>query len=95
VNQGPNVRRLIVYRMSTIMVPKGGGIVDALQNMCKPNGIGDAAREATEWVKAALMAVKSAPGGSGMDDEYIAGEILSRIPDRRLQCTPTVGTSCD
>ena len=76
VEQGPNVRKLIVRKMTMLMVPDGSGIGDVVQ---KFNDIGRYAREATEWVEAAISAVKAAPGNRhGDDDEAIAGEILRR-----------------
>lgn len=81
--QGPNVKKLIVRRMSMLMVPDKGGLADALKALSSPKNIGNIAREATDWVMAALAAVKVAPGNSyGDDDEAIAGEVLRRIEER-------------
>ncbi len=83
--QGPNVRKLIVTKMSLIMVPPGSGtIYTALEAMVKPGNIGDVARQATEWVEAAIAAVKMAHGNPyGDDDEAIAGEILRQVEKRK------------
>jgi hypothetical protein len=81
--QGPNVKRLIVHRMSQLMVPPGAGIGDALAAMVKPGNISAVAREATAWVEAALAAVRSAPGNPYADDEEIAGAILAGIERKR------------
>lgn len=82
--QGPNVKKLIVHKMSLDMVPSGGGLPDALAAFGK---IGDHARVATDWVSQAIAAVKAAPGNPyGDDDEAIAGEILRRIEARKATC---------
>lgn len=45
-------------------------------------------RIATAWVRAAIKAVRDAPGGDAMgDDEAIAGAILRRIDEK---CRPAV-----
>lgn len=95
--QGPNVRRLIASKMSLIMIPPGtgSGLATAVRTMLKPGGIGDAAKEATEWVRQAIAAVKAAPDNPyGDDDEAIAGEILRRMWEKQGPATcPTCGGS--
>jgi hypothetical protein len=87
--QGPNVKKLIVRKMALLIVPRGsntglGDVVDVL----KGGRLGDVAREATDWVEAALRAVKSASGNPyGDDDEAIAGEILRGIDKKRTTLT--------
>jgi hypothetical protein len=78
--QGPNVKKLIVRRMSQLIVPKDGGLMDALKSLSSAENISKTAREATAWVEAAVAAVKAAPDNPyGDDDELIVGEILRRI----------------
>lgn len=95
--QGPNVRRLIAHKMSLIMVPPGAkdGFAAAVGSMLRPGGIGDAAKEATEWVRQAIAAVKAAPDNPhGDDDEAIAGEILRQVWKKQGPATcPTCGGS--
>ncbi len=80
---GPNVKRLIVRKMSTDAIPGGGGLADGLRFLTDPARIRDSAREATAWVFAAIDAVKAAPDNPfGDDDEAIAGEILRQIDNR-------------
>lgn len=79
---GPNVKRLIIHKMSLDAVPPGGGINDALRFLTEPGRLGKAAREATAWAEAALAAVRSAPGNPHPDDEAVAAAILAEI-DRR------------
>ena len=81
--QGPNVKRLIIRTMSTLMIPSGGGVVDGLRALSSSESVGKYAKEATKWVEDALMAVKTAPDNSyGNDDEAIAAEILRQIEER-------------
>jgi hypothetical protein len=81
--QGPNVKKLIIRRMSMLMVPDGGGLADALKSLSSAENIGGIAREATDWVMAALAAVKMSPGNvHDDDDEAIAGEILRQIEEK-------------
>jgi hypothetical protein len=77
--QGPNVKRLIVYRMSQLMVPPGGDIADAIEAIRKPGNIGAVAREATAWVERAIALVKTAPDNPYPDDESIAGALFAEI----------------
>lgn len=84
MTQGPNVKRLIVEKMSTDMVAAGENFSGILGILQKPGSIGDAARKATEWVEVAISAVKSAPNNPyGDDDEAIAAVILKGIEDRK------------
>lgn len=83
---GPNVRKLICHRMSSIIVPPNGGPKDVFEAITTPNRLTQVARESTEWVEQAFAAVKSAPNNPfGNDDEAIAGEILRRIEERKLK----------
>jgi hypothetical protein len=81
--QGPNVRKLIIHKMSLIMVPDGGGIYSAIEAMATPGRIGEVAREATQWAEAVLALVRTAPDNPYGDDEAIAGEILRRIEEKK------------
>ncbi len=77
--QGPNVKKLIVHKMSLLMVPPGGNLGTAIDALRKPGNVVAVAREATAWVEAAIAAVKAAPGSTWTDDEAIAGEILRQV----------------
>lgn len=82
--QGPNVRRLITYKMSGLAVPAGGGLTDALALFTEPGRLGRVAREATAWVEEAIAVVKTAPDNPfGDDDEAIAGELLARLEAKK------------
>jgi hypothetical protein len=81
--QGPNVKRLIVHKMSRDAVPPGGGVGNAIGFLSDPKKIAAGARAATEWVEAAIAAVRAAPGCTFTTDEEIAGEILRKIAERK------------
>jgi hypothetical protein len=81
--QGPNVKKLIVHKLSLDAVPAGGGLTSAIEFLSDPKRITDGARAATSWVETAIAAVKAAPGNTfGDNDEAIAGEILRQIDER-------------
>ena len=83
---GPNIRKLICHRMSSIIVPPNGGFKDVFSAIKTPGRLTQVARESTEWVESAVACVKSAPNNPfGDDDEAIAGEILRRVEERRLK----------
>jgi hypothetical protein len=80
---GPNVKQLVAYKMSILAVPKDGGMADATRLFTVRGRLAQVAREAEEWVSAAIAVVKTAPDNPyGDDSEAIAGEILRRIAAR-------------
>lgn len=80
---GPNVKRLIVRRMSQLMVPAGAALAAGIRELTTPGNIAKRCREATAWVEEAIDVVKTAPDNPyGNDDEAIAGEILKQIEKR-------------
>jgi hypothetical protein len=88
---GPNVRKLIVHKMSFLLVPplrgddEGRAIAVAVAGLFRPGNLMRVCREATAWVRAALTAVKAAPDNPyGDDDELIAGVILSGIDKKKV-----------
>jgi hypothetical protein len=88
MNQGPNVKKLIIRKMSTDAVPKGGGIAAALGFLADPSRIVAGARAATQWVETAIRAVREAAEPNPWktaDDEAIAGEILRGIESQLLK----------
>jgi hypothetical protein len=81
---GPNVNRLIVRKVSLLAVPSDGGLKDAVDLFAIPGRLVSLSRQATEWVDAAIAAVKAAPDNPyGDDDEAIAAEILRRIEAKK------------
>lgn len=80
---GPNVKKLIIRRMAQQAIPPAGGFADGLAFLANKERLLAGAREATEYVFAALDAVKAAPGSTYTDDEVIAAEILQAIEAKR------------
>jgi len=83
MTQGPNVKRLIAAKMAAIAIPPGGGFADGLKFLQSADRIKAAAREATDFVTAAIAAVKSSPDNPYRTDEEIAGAILAKIEERK------------
>jgi hypothetical protein len=84
--QGPNVRRLVASKMSTDAVPSGCGIAAAVAFLTDPQKIKSGAAKATEWVNAAMRAIREAGEPNqwkGADDEAIAGMLLNRIEEKK------------
>jgi len=89
MSQGPEVKKLICHRMSQLMIPSGGGLLDGIRALSSPESIGNYAREATTWVEKAIATVKAAPDNSwGNDDEAIASEINRQIDQRKREAAP-------
>lgn len=63
-------------------IPSGGGLADGMGFLSSPERVGDAARQATEWVNDAIAVVKTAPDNPYGSDEEIAGAILVRFETR-------------
>ncbi len=83
---GPNVKKLMIHKMSLDAVPPGcgDGFASAIDYLLSPEKHRASARAALEWVRLALVAVKSAPDNPyGEDDEVIAGELLKQIEERQ------------
>jgi hypothetical protein len=83
--QGPNVKKLIACRMSTIAIPKGGGFIDGLSFLNDPEKIKAVAKEATEWAEMAIRLVRTAgepnPWRNSTDEE-IAGMLVAKAGER-------------
>lgn len=75
---GPNVKKLVIRKMSRDMIPDGGGFVEGLNAL--QGDLAGASREATKWVAHAIDIVKrTSDNPFGDDDEAIAEEILRRM----------------
>lgn len=87
---GPNVKKLIIHKMSLIAIPVGSGDrslelgIQAITNM-KP-----VYQEARDWVEAAIALVRVAPDCPYTTDEEIAGAILQGVDNRRRSTLATV-----
>jgi hypothetical protein len=87
---GPNVKKLLSERCSQITVERAGrvtgefGAVCAIASRLSEHGtLQKDMRDAFEWVKAALAAVRAAPDNKFITDEEIAGEILRLVTTKR------------
>ncbi len=76
---GPNTKRLITRKMALIAIPVGSG-KDAfgigLNALMSPTSI---AKQAADWVQAAIAVMKTAPDNPYKTDEEIAAAILKGI----------------
>ena len=82
----PNVKKLIIYKMSLDAIPPGGGIADGLKFFTDKERISKTIRESDEWVKQALTVVRNAAEPNpfkNVSNEDIAGEILRKIEEKR------------
>ena len=82
---GPNIKKLIIHKMSLDAISPGGGVADGLKFLTDKDRISKTLREANEWVKQALFVVRNAMEPNpfkNSTDEDIAGEILRKIEDR-------------
>jgi hypothetical protein len=89
---GPNVRRLLAERAAQIQVEAakekygkaGVGEIAALLASDGPAGLQSNVRQAFEWLRSALAALRRSPGAEQWaDDEAMAGEIVRQIKERR------------
>jgi len=86
--QGPNVKKLIIHKMSRDAIPDGCGLKAGIEFLSDPKRIMAGAKSATEWVEAAILAVRQAAEPNpwkNADDEAIAGEILKGIESRKAK----------
>ena len=84
VAQGPNVKKLIIHKMSLLMIPPGtenplSAGVEAIKKFVTDTSV---VKQATEWVESVILIVRQAaepnPYKDASDDE-IAREIIKRI----------------
>lgn len=83
---GPHFQKLVIHKMALLAVPVGGnGITDAIRMFTEKGRLAEITREATEWCRKAVDAVKLADTGKyyGDDDEVIARNILGRIEAKK------------
>jgi hypothetical protein len=87
---GPNVKKLIIHKMTLDAIPPGGGITDGLKFLTDKDRISKTIRESTEWVKQAISVIRNAiePNPWKLSsDEDIAGELLRKIGERNERKT--------
>jgi len=83
---GQNAKKLIAHKMSVDAIPAGGGLADGLKFLSNKESIVSGARLATEWVAAAIDAIRGAADPNPWKfstDEEIAGHILNQIAARK------------
>ena len=92
---GPNVKRLVIERASQLMAERGaatgdtsfGGVIAAMVAGGK-DGIQADVREASKWVKNAMIAIRQSPGGEiYATDEDAAAELVRQIEKKRKAST--------
>lgn len=85
---GPNVSRLIAYKMSVNAIPRGGSLADGLRFLSDKENVTNGASAAMTWVRTALEAVRQAvepnPWRNSTDEE-IATYLLEQIAERDKQ----------
>ena len=84
--QGPNVKKLIIQKMSTDAVPSGGGLKDAVEFLSFKDRIINGVKVATKFVEESIKAVREAADPNpwrAATDEEIAGEILRQVERKR------------
>lgn len=79
--QGPNVKKLIIWKVSYDAIPNGQGLAAAMGFLSSAQSIASGIRKATEWVEAVITVVRSAPDNPYKSDEEIAGAILKKIEE--------------
>ena len=72
---GPNEKKLITRKMTLIMVPPGGDVLDGFNALT--SNLNEIAKEAMEWVEKAIAVVKT--NNPHATDEEITGAILEKI----------------
>lgn len=83
---GPNVRKLIIHKMSLDAIPKGGGVADGIKFLSDRDLMSKTLRAADEWVKAVIVAIRQAGEPNHLKnatDEEIAEELLRKIDERK------------
>jgi len=82
---GPNVKKLIARKMSSLAIPVGSGkesFAKGLDVITSREKFLSIASQASDFVRRAIAELKTAPDNPyGDDDEAIAGEILKRIEE--------------
>lgn len=92
--QGPNVRKLIVHKMSLDAIPKNSqnGLADGIAFLSDTKRIVESARAAQLWVAQAIDLIRMAKDGDAegnpnpwreSSDEDIAGCLLTEIENRK------------
>ena len=82
---GPNLKKLIIRKMSRDAIPVGGGFADGLNFLMTKGAVSAGWAKAAEWCDAAILAIRNAAEPNpwkNADEETIAGELVRRIEER-------------
>jgi hypothetical protein len=82
---GPNVTKLIRYKMSVDAIPPGAGFQAGIDFLRTPQRIAESAKASEQWVSDAIAALRQAAKPNpyaDMPDEEIAAVILASIQQR-------------
>jgi hypothetical protein len=85
---GPNVKRLLILKMSRNAIPDGGGLADGIKFLSSKESIMSGYKAAEEWTEAVIQAVRDACDPNPFrkaDNETIATEIVRRIDAARVK----------
>jgi hypothetical protein len=83
---GPNVKRLLIIKMSRDAIPDGGGFADGVKFLSSKESIMSGYKSAEQWTKDAIQAVRNACDPNPFreaDNETIAGEILRKLEAKK------------
>lgn len=87
---GPNMKRLIIHKVSVDAIPQGGGLGAGIGFLTSRGALMNGFRSAAEWCRSAVKAVRSAAEPNRWKeatDEEIAAEILRRLAARHSKQT--------
>jgi hypothetical protein len=82
---GPNVKKLIIRKMSVDAIPSGGGLADGIKFLTTKGAVSSGWAKASEWCSLAIRAVREAAEPNPWkesDDETIAAELVRQIESR-------------
>jgi hypothetical protein len=84
---GPNVKKLLVMRMSQIAIPTGSGSESfalGLEALTTPGRMSDIAKQASDWLQEQFAQIRSTVlEGTFASDEDIAGEVLRQLTGKK------------
>ena len=79
MNLTPNVKLLMLRKLSFIAVPRGGGFEAGLAFLQSKERIAAGFAEAKAWTEQAIALVRTRPDNPYRTDEEIAGAILKKL----------------
>lgn len=82
---GPNLKKLIIRKMSKDAIPDGGGFAEGVKFLTTKGAISAGWAGAKEWADTAICLVRNAAEPNPWKDsteEEIAGELVRQIEER-------------